>query len=85
VAYIDHPGHWLHFIKRNDNRGLTIESMRQKYVKEQFLFEQYIGFIEYQKAIGGGGDGRNNIHTFYLLQENNGSLLQENGFNIIIE
>jgi hypothetical protein len=54
------PGHWQHFILRNDNRGLTTEQIRQKYLKEQLLFENYISFIQQQQllmsnAASGGG------------------------------
>lgn len=54
------PGHWQHFILRNDNRGLTNEQTRQKYLKEQLLFENYISFIQQQQllmsnAASGGG------------------------------
>jgi hypothetical protein len=85
MIHIPHPGHWLHFIKRNDNRGLSIELIRQKYVKEQFLFEQYMGFIQYQKVLGGGGVEHSTTQSSYLLQEDGGFLLQENSFKIIIE
>lgn len=55
------PGHWQHFILRNDNRGLTTEQMRQKYLKESQIFEQFITFQMQQQQIiantaaGGGG------------------------------
>jgi hypothetical protein len=56
----NHPGHWQHFILRNDNRGLTTEQMRQKYLKEQLLYENYISFQMQQQwmmsnASAGGG------------------------------
>jgi hypothetical protein len=38
---IQNPGHWQHFLQRNDNRNLTVEQARQKYMKEQYLFEQF--------------------------------------------
>jgi hypothetical protein len=54
------PGHWQHFILRNDNRGLTTEQIRQKYLKEQLLFENYVNFVQQQQllmsnAASGGG------------------------------
>ena len=60
VTPSNHPGHWQHFILRNDNRGLTTEQMRQKYLKEQLLFENYISFVQQQQllmsnAASGGG------------------------------
>lgn len=35
------PGTWQSFLKRKDNVGLTIMEARQKYLKEQLLFESY--------------------------------------------
>jgi len=54
------PGDWRHFVIRSDNRGLTNEQMRQKYLKEQLLFENYINFNQQQQflmsnAASGGG------------------------------
>jgi hypothetical protein len=51
VTPINSPGHWQHFILRNDNRGLTTEQVRQKYVKEQLLFENYINFVQQQQLL----------------------------------
>jgi hypothetical protein len=61
----NHPGHWKHFVLRNDNKGLTTEQMRQKYLKEQVFFEHYINFVQQQQLVmsnaasGGGGNSNN--------------------------
>jgi hypothetical protein len=55
---IYHPGHWQHFTRRNDNKGLTTEQLRQKYVKEQLLFEQFIATTSISTAAGSGGGRR---------------------------
>jgi len=60
IIPIDHPGHWQHFVLRNDNKGLTNEQIHQKYLKEQLLFENYISFVQQQQllmsnAASGGG------------------------------
>lgn len=52
---MNNPGHWLSFIQRNDNRGLSVEQIRQKYVKEMFMFEQYVNIFQAQQAIGQHG------------------------------
>lgn len=46
----DHPGQWQHFINRSDNRGLSIMEMKQKYLKEQLMFEQALSFQMQQQA-----------------------------------
>lgn len=57
----EHPGPWQYFTKRQDNRGLSTEQMRQKYVKEQLLFEEFMSFqmqqqLIHQNVTVGGGD-----------------------------
>jgi hypothetical protein len=65
IIPINHPGHWQHFVLRNDNKGLTNEQIHQKYLKEQLLFENYISFVQQQQllmsnaASGGGGNSNN--------------------------
>ena len=36
------PGDWLHFVKRNDNIGLSLTEMKEKYRDEKILFESTI-------------------------------------------
>ena len=31
------PGDWLHFVKRNDNIGLSLTEMKEKYRDEKIL------------------------------------------------
>lgn len=47
----EHPGHWLNFVNRADNRGLTTEQQRQKYLREQLLFENFMSFQIQQRLI----------------------------------
>lgn len=66
------PGTWQSFLKRKDNVGLTIMEARQKYLKEQLLFEGYISQLNTLSTVstaaagaaggpapstGGGGGG----------------------------
>jgi len=66
------PGTWQSFLKRKDNVGLTIMEARQKYLKEQLLFESYINTLNTVSTVstaaagaaggpapstGGGGGG----------------------------
>ena len=39
------PGTWQSFLKRKDNIGLSIMEVKQKYLKEQLLFESYLNTV----------------------------------------
>jgi len=52
-----HPGHWQHFLLRNDNRGLTVEQVRQKYVKELALYESVVAVSATSAASAGAAGG----------------------------
>lgn len=47
---VGHPGQWQQFMTRSDNRGLSIMEMKQKYLKEQLMFEQSMSFQIQQQA-----------------------------------
>lgn len=47
----EHPGLWQHFVNRADNRGLTTEQQRVKYLQEQLLFENFMSFQIQQRII----------------------------------
>ena len=57
---VNDPGPWQYFTNRRDNVGLSLMEVRNKYLHEQLLFENYISFIQHQQALmaqsaGGGG------------------------------
>jgi hypothetical protein len=61
MAYIHHPGPWQLYVKRPDNVGLNIMEVKNKYMREQSLFEQN-NFMIYQQSLlqqksSGGGSG----------------------------
>ena len=54
------PGPWQFYINRPDNAGLSIMEVKDKYMREQLLFEQNLNFIQQQQlmmsnASSGGG------------------------------
>ena len=55
-------GTWQQFVKRSDNKGLTTEQMRGKYLYEQYMFEQAMmqTIVPAVSAAAGGG-GANNV------------------------
>jgi hypothetical protein len=57
---INDPGPWQHYVQRKDNIGLSIESIRRKYLAESILFEEQIASLTLQNnqnssAAAGGG------------------------------
>jgi len=60
MNYINHPGSWQSYLLRGDNVGLPLMEVRDKYLQEQLLFENYMSFVQQQQllmsnASGGGG------------------------------
>ena len=54
------PGPWQYYVNRQDNVGLSIMEVKDKYMREQLLFEQQMNFIYQQQmlssmAASGGG------------------------------
>ena len=54
------PGPWQYYVNRQDNVGLHIMEVKDKYMREQLLFEQQMNFIYQQQMImsqasSGGG------------------------------
>jgi len=60
------PGPWQYYVNRPDNVGLSIMEIKDKYMREQLLFEQNLNFIQQQQMIMsqqlvGGGSRFNQI------------------------
>jgi hypothetical protein len=54
------PGPWQYYVNRPDNVGLPIMEVKDKYMREQLLFEQNLNFIQQQRMMmsnesSGGG------------------------------
>jgi hypothetical protein len=54
------PGPWQYYVNRQDNVGLPIMEIKNKYMQEQLLFEQQMNFIHQQQMLmsqqaSGGG------------------------------
>ena len=41
---VNNPGPWQYYVNRSDNKGLPIMEIKDKYMREQLLFEQYMSF-----------------------------------------
>ena len=57
---VNHPGPWQSYLNRPDNVGKPLMEVRDKYLQEQLLFENYMSFQLQQQlmmanASGGGG------------------------------
>ena len=73
------PGPWQSFTKRKDNIGLPIMEVKQKYMKEQLLFESYLQQLSTVSTAaagaaggpapgGGGGGGGGEVTQFNFYQ-----------------
>ena len=56
----NHPGPWQNFVNRADNVGKSLMEVRDKYLNEQLLYENYMSFTHQQQlmmsnAASGGG------------------------------
>ena len=47
----NNPGEWLHFVKRNDNIGLSLTEVKEKYRDEKILFESTIKRKQQQRKL----------------------------------
>lgn len=45
---VNPPGPWQYFTERVDNRGLSTVKIREKYLKEQLLFENFVNYQNFQ-------------------------------------
>ena len=57
---VNHPGPWQYYVNRSDNKGLPITEVKNKYMQEQLLYENYMSFQMQQQllmsnASAGGG------------------------------
>jgi hypothetical protein len=57
---VNHPGPWQSYLNRPDNIGKPLMEVKDKYLQEQLLFENYTSFIHQQQmmmanASSGGG------------------------------
>jgi len=59
---VNHPGPWQSYLNRPDNVGKSLMEVRDKYLQEQLLFENYMSFQLQQQLMmanasaGGGGN-----------------------------
>lgn len=51
------PSDWKSFLKRKDNIGLPIMEVKQKYLKEQLLYENYIQQLNTVNVLSSGAAG----------------------------
>ena len=75
------PGTWQSFLKRKDNIGLSIMEAKQKYLKEQMVFESYFQNLSTVSTAaagaaggplpskGGGGGGGSQTLTFHMANQ----------------
>jgi hypothetical protein len=57
--FINDPGPWQYYVNQPDNVGLSLMDIKDKYMREQLLFEQYQynQYINYQNWLSTQGGG----------------------------
>lgn len=77
---------WPQFRKLNHIRNLSLNEQTQQYNKYKYdLDVSHMNWIKHQIKGRQHKQESTSIEQNFLLQENNDFLLQENGFNLIIE
>ena len=71
MNYVNHPGPWQSYLLRGDNVGLSLMEVRDKYLQEQLLFENYMSFVQQQQLLmsntsGGGGPDNQYVEDGYI-------------------
>jgi hypothetical protein len=83
---INDPGPWQYYQHRADNRTLTVEQLRQKYLVEQNQYQQqqYEMYRNWLQVQGKGIVGPESTPEVELLTENGDVLQTENGEDLIL-
>lgn len=88
---MNHPGPWQHFKNRLDNRGLSVEQMKQKFLKEEVNYYNTLSTMQQLKVINAASNGGTRRKkglpplpsgTSYITS--NGDLLTDNQNNYLI-
>ena len=85
---INHPGSWKTFLKLKENQHLSLLEIKQKYLKQQLLFENT--YTPHQSSMlynnNRGGIKRKSLtpQTGALLTQNNEFILIQDGEFIVI-
>ena len=72
---INPPGPWQYYVNRADNKGLSLMEIKNKYMKEQLLFEQHMSFqmqqqmFLQQQASGGLKKVKDNTINDYVAND----------------
>jgi len=48
---VNNPGNWQDFTKRKDNVGVPIMEVRNRYLKEQLAYDNFVSFVVSQQRI----------------------------------
>ena len=97
IPGVNDPGPWQWYVKRPDNRGLSLMEVKRKYMHEQLLFEDYISTLNTINTVStaaagaaggpapGGGGGPDNTPAKEILTESGDAILAENGDFLVTE
>lgn len=83
---VNDPGPWQYFINRSDNVGKPLMEVKQKYLKEQMLFEQqqYQMYMNWLQMQGKGIPSPSMTPQVELLTESGQAMVTQDGQNLIL-
>lgn len=86
-----HPGSWQDFMRKPENKQLSIEEATRKYNTAKLLFEnQYSTYLQQQRILiaqrnNGGKKALGNVKRLTIVTEHGIELVTEANENLIIE
>jgi hypothetical protein len=72
---VNHPGPWQSYLNRPDNKGLSLMEVKNRYMQEQLLFENYMSFQMQQQMLmsqqsSGGGPSPSTASSLIIVDPN---------------
>ena len=83
---VNDPGPWQFYHHRQDNIGLNINQLQQKFLTEQLAFEQqqFENYMSWLQVQGKGIGGPESTPEVEILTENGEALLTQDGKYIVL-
>ena len=75
---VNDPGPWQNYPQRQDNIGLTLNQLTQKYINEQLLYERQVeDYMDLNQVQGAGPETPNSSPAKEILTESGEALITQ--------